>query len=147
LIHLQKIEFAMEIRESVKLAAKREGVSVGELAERMGITRAALFSRLKDPKYSTLVEIAGLLGVGVWELLPYDESSEEIDVGDVGIRVRVDRLLRSRGMTIASLSAKLGESPVMVSRWLCREYPPLDLLYAIARYFGVSVSWILGEAE
>lgn len=134
----------MEIRESIKSAAKYRGIGFEDLAERMGITRVALYSRLKDPKYSTLEEIAGILGCGVWELLPYEDGVVELS-GEVGIRERVELMLRSRGMTMMSLAAKLGEKPRLVERWLGREYPPLDVLYRISWLLGVGVSEILGE--
>lgn len=55
----------MDISESIKTVAKKYGLSFNELAEAVGITRRALWSRLKDPKLSTLEQIAGIIGVPV----------------------------------------------------------------------------------
>lgn len=55
----------MEISETIKVVAKKHGKSVSEIADAMKISRHALWSRLKDPRLSTLEEIAGIIGVPV----------------------------------------------------------------------------------
>lgn len=55
----------MEISTIVKSVARKHGYDLLDIAKVIGITYTALWSRLKDPKLSTLEEIAGIIGVPV----------------------------------------------------------------------------------
>jgi transcriptional regulator with XRE-family HTH domain len=55
----------MEISNTVKSVARKNGFDLLDIAKKIGITYTALWSRLKDPKLSTLEEIAGIIGVPV----------------------------------------------------------------------------------
>ena len=55
----------MEIVENIKKVAKTHDISITEIAAAMKITRASLWSRLKDPKLSTLQAVADAIGVPV----------------------------------------------------------------------------------
>lgn len=55
----------MDISESIKAVASRQHTPLNKVAEKLGITRAALWSRLKDPKFSTLEAVAEALNVPV----------------------------------------------------------------------------------
>lgn len=55
----------MEIVENIKNVARANGVQIYEIAEKMKITRSSLWSRLRDPKLSTLQAVADAIGVPV----------------------------------------------------------------------------------
>lgn len=55
----------MEIRENIKNVAKAHDVSLATIAKGMNITYRALWSRLNDPKLSTLQAVADAIGVPV----------------------------------------------------------------------------------
>lgn len=59
------METKIDINDKVKAVAKKNGWAYGDLAKAMGLTRNAMWSRLKDPKLSTLEQIAGIIGVPV----------------------------------------------------------------------------------
>ena len=64
----------MDIRAKIKQEVRSRGMILDDLAAGMKITRQALFSRLKDPKFSTLEEVARVLGVGVEDLFVEHED-------------------------------------------------------------------------
>lgn len=55
----------MDIVVRIKQIGRELGFSWEDIASGLGITRASLHSRMKNPKMSTLEDIAGLLGVDV----------------------------------------------------------------------------------
>lgn len=56
------------IYDAIKNLAKKHGISIAELAERMGITRQTLNTSMKSPSYPTLIRLASAIGVPVWQL-------------------------------------------------------------------------------
>lgn len=55
----------MDISEIIKDVAKKNGKSFNDIADALNISRHALWSRLKDPRLSTLEAIAAVIGVPV----------------------------------------------------------------------------------
>jgi len=65
------------------------------------------------------------------------------------VRERVTALFRSRGLSQRELADALGVDPSWVSAFLkgTRHANDLPLLVRLARYFGVSVGYLLNEAD
>ncbi|MCW0493309.1 helix-turn-helix domain-containing protein [Riemerella anatipestifer] len=69
----------------IKEVAKRKGKTLQEIAKAMNITYNGLYQKLNTPKYSTLQEIATILGCDVIELINpndthqhfYDDKTDE----------------------------------------------------------------------
>ena len=54
-------------------------------------------------------------------------------------------LIESRGITYKALAQEIGFSPVTISRYLAQKRDPdLEHVIRLAKYFGVSVDWLLG---
>lgn len=66
---------ALKIRE----VAKSKGISMGEIAEKMGITQITLSQSLNgNPTLSRLQEVADVIGVDVSELFEYPNRVKDI---------------------------------------------------------------------
>ena len=80
----------MEIRENIKNVAKAHNIDLYEIAEALDITRVALWSRLRDPKFSTLEAIADVIGVPVTAFFTEESfSSGELVCPHCGASLRV----------------------------------------------------------
>lgn len=55
--------------DRLKTILKKKGVTMAELAKCIGIERESLYSRVRDPKESTIKQVAKCLGVDPIELL------------------------------------------------------------------------------
>lgn len=55
----------MEIVDSIKRVAKANNIQLSEIAKQMGLAYSSFWSRLRDPKLSTLQAVADAIGVPV----------------------------------------------------------------------------------
>lgn len=61
---------------------------------------------------------------------------------------RLYNLMLERGMTQAALAEKIGVTDVSMSRYVTgKRIPRSDVLNKIARYFGVSVDYLLNDTK
>lgn len=70
---------------------------------------------------------------------------------DANFKIRMETLLRSKGMTQRELAAKLGVSEVTVSRWLTEgangRNPSVQTLQKIAEILDTTPDYLLGKSE
>ena len=61
---------------------------------------------------------------------------------------RLKSLLRERGLTQREFATEIGISEITVSRYMHGvRSPSYSTMIAIARYFGVTIEYILGETD
>lgn len=121
---------------TVKEIAKAKGLSMEDLAAKIGCTRQNLTSSLAaNPTVGTLERIAGVLGVPVAEL--FDEG--ELPEGELcSPALRVKDILKERKMTGKDLAARLGIRESALSRTLNGD-PKIGSLIPIADALGIEL--------
>lgn len=63
-------------------------------------------------------------------------------------RVNLRSLIESKGILGKELAYEIGTTPASISRYLTNmRDPEPEYIYRIARYFGVSIDWLLGIAD
>ena len=63
-------------------------------------------------------------------------------------RENVRRLTESKGMLYKEVAEEIGATPATISRYLTElRDPELEYVYRLAKFFGVSIDWILGVAD
>lgn len=76
-----------ELRDQIKVICKEKGLSMEDLAGKLGIGKIALSQSLsRDMKISRLYEIADALGIGVGELFNNSSIVVEIDGKEYPVR-------------------------------------------------------------
>lgn len=64
-----------------------------------------------------------------------------------GLYDRIKSLCNERGITISKLETDCGFSNSTIKKWKSTSTPGVDKIKTIAKYFGVSVDYILGMTE
>ena len=59
-------------------------------------------------------------------------------------RENLSSLIASKGLMSKDLAAEIGATPATISRYVTNmRDPDLEYVYRIAKYFGVSIDWLL----
>ena len=64
-----------------------------------------------------------------------------------GLYDRIKSLCNERGITISKLETDCGFSNSTIKKWKSTSTPGVDKIKTIAKYFGVSVDYILGMTD
>lgn len=67
----------MNIEENIKRIAREKGCRLGEIQERIGISKQSYYSALKNPRLSTIQRFADALNVQPWQLLKDDATEQQ----------------------------------------------------------------------
>ena len=124
-----------------------KGMSINDLAEKIGMTQSGLSSILrgKNPSVQTIKKIAYGLEVEVSDIMGNEDMlNEVIDTGETQkespIADTVKRLCREQGLTQNELAAFAGMSQAAISRFLANPYPSMEKVNKIAQALGVDAS-------
>ena len=88
--------------EKIRIARKKAGLSQGELADRLDVTRSLIgqYERgVRNPKPSTIQRIADALGIPFTELLPESADQTPEEAADQFIKGRLAEAAKSPGIT------------------------------------------------
>lgn len=88
------------VAERIRAAREAHGLSLSKAAERMGITKAALWSVEQgkaDPRFSTLKTIGQAYGLTVGQLVDGGDPFSALDPFALRIAIEIDSQLRRAG--------------------------------------------------
>ena len=89
--------------EKIRIARTKAGLSQGELADRLDVTRSLIgqYERgVRNPKPSTLQRIADALGISVTELLPESADQTPEEAVDQFVRARIAEAAKNPGIIL-----------------------------------------------
>lgn len=150
------------IIDRLQIAFKQSGLTQAQLASATGITKSSISRYLQgefEPKATAVVKLAAALNVSV-EYLMGMESTEQIDL--LTDEELTDRKAESREVFAANLRALMGKtgksrkdvsesigvSYFTFSDWCNgKKYPRIEKIEALAQYFDVSVSELVGDTN
>ena len=150
------------IIDRLQIALKQSGLTQAQLASATGITKSSISRYLQgefEPKATAVVKLAAALNVSV-EYLMGMESTEQIDL--LTDEELTDRKAESREVFAANLRALMGKtgksrkdvsesigvSYFTFSDWCNgKKYPRIEKIEALAQYFDVSVSELVGKTN
>lgn len=150
------------IIDRLQIAFKQSGLTQAQLASTTGITKSSISRYLQgefEPKATAVVKLAAALNVSV-EYLMGMESTEQIDL--LTDEELTDRKAESREVFAANLRALMGKtgksrkdvsesigvSYFTFSDWCNgKKYPRIEKIEALAQYFDVSVSELVGDTN
>ena len=99
------------------------------------------------PTTPTLVKMADYFHVSVNFLLGRTDKNDYIESSKATFQERFENLCREKGVTHYKVSRDCFFDKSNISRWLSKGYlPNLEILDMIAKYFNVSIDYILGRA-
>lgn len=130
--------------ERIAEQRKKLGLNQEELAGKIGVSRSALslyeIDR-REPDLETVKKIASLFGVTTDYLLGAEE-------GNTMIGKRINELRKSSGMTQEELAEVLNISRSTLAGYEAEnKHPPYRTLVKIAKYFGVSIYYLMGITD
>lgn len=149
----------MPIRR-LQLAFKKSGMTQVQLAKATGITKSTISRYLQgefEPKTSALIKLASALNVSVEYLMGMEtieqEDSSEDDTEEERrsasrevFSANLRSLMGKAGKSRKEVSESIGVSYFTFSDWCNgKKYPRIEKLEALAQYFGISVSELVGE--
>ncbi len=144
-----------------QMAFRRSGLTQAQLAIDTGITKASISRYLQGefkPKTEAVIKLASALNVSVEYLMGLDgaERLEEPVLEDVVKQKSESRkvlsanlrgLMGRAGKSQKEVSEAIGVSCPTFSDWYNgKKYPRIEKIEALAKYFDVSVSELVGEA-
>ena len=100
------------------------------------------------PTTSTLIKMAEYFKISMDYLLGRTEKSDYIDSSNETFQVRFVKLCEEKGVTYYKVSQDCFFDKSNVSRWLSKGYlPTLEILDMLAKYFNVSIDYLLGRSD
>lgn len=153
----------MEIGEKIRQRRCELGMSLRELAERMGYNNHSTIARIENGDInlpiSRVAQFAKILGLSVEYLIGTDDA---IQMEDAVPQKEEGQRADSREVfseNLRSLMVRTGKSRKAVCEDLCisyytfsdwyngKKYPRIEKLESMAQYFGVSVTELVGESK
>ena len=100
------------------------------------------------PTTSTLIKMADYFKVSMDYLLGRTEKNDYIESSNEKFQVRFVSLCKEKDVTYYKVSQDCFFDKSNVSRWLTKGYlPTLEILDIIAKYFNVSIDYLLGRSD
>lgn len=150
------------IIDRLQIAFKQSGLTQAQLASATGITKSSISRYLQgefEPKATAVVKLAAALNVSVEYLMGMepvaqidlltdeeltDRKSESREVFAANLRALMGKAGKSR----KDVSESIGVSYFTFSDWCNgKKYPRIEKLEALAQYFDVSVSELVGKTN
>ena len=150
----------MNIGNRIKQRRCELGMSQSDLADKMGYSDRSTITRIEhgeiDLAYSKIVKFASVLEMPIEELAgieptvqisntPIIKEKQKVDSRErfsTNLRVLMTRANKSR----KEISEAIGVSYITFSDWCTgKKYPRIEKLEALASYFGIPVSELVGE--
>lgn len=147
--------FKMTVGERIRQRRQECGLSVDELAERLGKNRATIYryesNDIENMPTSVLEPLAQVLLTTPAYLMGWEDNASlsPIPLKKGGKEMILRELRKKQGLTMKQLGEIIGASESTVSLYENgRREPSHETLLKLAEYFGVSVDYILrGEAS
>lgn len=146
LLGTERSEKQEGIRMNLKQLRERAGLSQAELGNLVGLKQTTISqyeNRTRQPNLDLTQKIADVLEVSLDELVRPLENRVESNEEDLGYTIA--NLRKSKNMTQREFAHLLGVSNGAVAMWETnKRQPDLDTLRKIAKYYDVSVDYLLG---
>ena len=128
-----------------KQVLRSKGLTVTELAGKMGIGRSSLYSIINgNPTIESLQKVANILDIPFYKLTDEQAVEEEPD----SYVLKLKSLMVEKGVSNKQLADKIGMTSEYVSRLTNNKAnPPLATLTTIAEGLGVHVSELFGKSK
>lgn len=141
----------MTIGERIKQRRMELGLSVDEVAEKLGKNRATIYryesNEIENLPVGTLEPLAKILETTPAQLMGWDYEEQDENYRRIFAR-NLNRFLKINGKNQADIATLLNISQAAVSNW-CKgiKMPRMDKVQALADYFGVNKSDLLEEKD
>lgn len=125
----------------------RRGIAVSTFEKRCGFSNGYLNpKKITKLPHDRAVIAAQELGISLGRLLTGEDEEKETDSITHSVKERIRALCAENNTSLPKLEAALGFGNSTISKW-DKASPSLAKLEAVANYFGVSVSFLLGEEK
>ena len=141
----------MTIGERIKQRRMELGLSVDEVAEKLGKNRATVYryesNEIENLPVGTLEPLAKILETTPAQLMGWEYEEQDENYRRIFAR-NLNRFLEINGKNQADIATLLNVSQAAVSNW-CKgiKMPRMDKVQALADYFGVNKSDLLEEKD
>ena len=141
----------MTIGERIKQRRMELGLSVDEVAEKLGKNRATVYryesNEIENLPVGTLEPLAKILETTPAQLMGWEDEEQDENYRRIFAR-NLNRFLEINGKNQADIATLLNVSQAAVSNW-CKgiNMPRMDKVQALADYFGVNKSDLLEEKD
>nr|WP_314758411.1 helix-turn-helix transcriptional regulator [uncultured Lachnoanaerobaculum sp.] len=141
----------MTIGERIKQRRMELGLSVDEVAEKLGKNRATVYryesNEIENLPVGTLEPLAKILETTPAQLMGWEDEEQDENYRRIFAR-NLNRFLEINGKNQADIATLLNVSQAAVSNW-CKgiKMPRMDKVQALADYFGVNKSDLLEEKD
>lgn len=139
----------MTIGERIKQRRMELGLSVDEVAEKLGKNRATIYryesNEIENLPVGTLEPLAKILETTPAQLMGWEDEEQDENYRRIFAR-NLNRFLEINGKNQADIATLLNVSQAAVSNW-CKgiKMPRMDKVQALADYFGVNKSDLLED--
>lgn len=139
----------MTIGERIKQRRMELGLSVDEVAEKLGKNRATVYryesNEIENLPVGTLEPLAKILETTPAQLMGWEDEEQDENYRRIFAR-NLNRFLEISGKNQADIATLLNVSQAAVSNW-CKgiKMPRMDKVQALADYFGINKSDLLED--
>ena len=100
------------------------------------------------PTTTTMIKFADYFSVSMDYLLGRVDKNDFIEPSSQNFQQRFEDLCKEKGVTHYKVSRDCFFDKSNVSRWLSKGYlPTLEILDMLAKYFNVSIDYLLGRSD
>lgn len=139
----------MSIGEKIKFLRTQQGMSIDELATKLGKNRTTVYryenGDIENLPLDALKPLAEILKTSPAYLMGWENKPNE-DVATVGDLIRLIRI--QQNMTVEEYSKKIGINPDKLRMYESGErYIPISVINMIADYYRLSISKVTNRFE
>lgn len=145
--------YSAALSERIKeLIDESECASNEQFANYVGVSTGVILKIVNHnivPTLRPLIKIADRFDISLNYLLGFcDERNFISSLNRTTFHARFEELCKDKGLKLGSLAANVNINRAYVYEWMRKKsLPCLDNLFAIAKYFDVSVDYLLGRTD
>lgn len=144
----------MKLAEIITEYCYENNITIKQLANKLNMQSTHLYSYVNGntlPNIETIVKIANFIDCSIDYLVGLDTNPKSFNFSHNFDKskffVRYDALLTKNKIKNHKLALKLNFAPAGYKHWKNGAIPHLDTLYEIAKYFNVSIDYLIGRSD
>ena len=135
-------------QERLNELLKENQTNRAQLAKKIGVSSTTINGYFNDgyfPRLDIAIKIANTFDCSLNYLFGIDDTGDTPEICDLPFIKIFDNLLKERNLSVAKALKEMNLGEYDYYRWKKGQFPKTANLLIIAKYFGVSIDYLIGN--